>query len=57
MRRNAYGKLSLRDMRFAPKRSKSLQIEGFREMMWTCPLCSAIYLRKLTFYVEYFSGV
>ena len=24
MRRNAYGKLSLRDMRFAPKRSKSL---------------------------------
>ena len=38
MRRNAYGKLSLRDMRFALKVNKSLMNEGFRELKWTCPL-------------------
>ena len=38
MHRNAYGKLSLRDMRFALKVNKSLMNEGFRELKWTCPL-------------------
>ena len=43
MRRNAYGKLSLRDMRFALKVNKSLMNEGFRELKWTCPL---FYIKK-----------
>ena len=39
MRRNAYGKLSLRDMRFAPKCTSPSRVMDI-ELKWTCPLCS-----------------
>ena len=49
MRRNAYGKLSLRDMRFAFKVNKSLMNEKFRELKWTCPL---FYLMEQSNYIS-----